>query len=104
METWISILDPKPPNNSHAYIIDSLKTLLKGYVGITDAPCIYFVEELCEAFPDAIVICTTRDADKWWASMEPVAKALTPWWLPVIFYSRPTLRYFGNWINAMRKR
>jgi hypothetical protein len=104
MKGWISILDPKPPNTSKAYIIHTLQTLLTGYVGITDVPCVQFVGELCEAFPDAVVICTTRDTEKWWVSIEPVINAGAPWWLPVIFASRPTLRYFNEWIAAMRVR
>ena len=104
IKSWISILDPKPPNTGETYVIHTLQDLLKGYVGVTDVPCIQFVGELCKAFPDAIVICTTRDPDRWWASMEPVMKAVTPWWLPVLLSSRSTLRYYGDWINGMLKR
>lgn len=71
-------LDPKPPNTSQAYIFDTLQTLLKEYVGVTDVLCIYFVCKLCEAFPDANVMFTTRDPERWWISIEPVVKAVTP--------------------------
>jgi hypothetical protein len=73
-----------------------LQALLKDYVGVTDVPCIYFAGKFCEAFPDTIVICTTRGPERWWISIEPVVKAVTPWWLPVVFSSRSTLRYFGD--------
>ena len=98
---WISILKPKPPNDTHSYVISTLQDLLAGYVAVTDNPGIMYTEELREAFPDAIVICTTRDPDKWFVSMQDLAKQETPWWLPILFSSKPTLRYFGRWTEGM---
>jgi hypothetical protein len=42
--------------------------LLVGYVGVTDTPVALFTPELCEIYPDAKVICTTRNVDSWWQS------------------------------------
>jgi hypothetical protein len=36
---------------------------------ITDIPCIAFVDELVEAYPNAKVVLTTRDVDSWLSSM-----------------------------------
>jgi hypothetical protein len=56
-----------------------LREMTKGFVAVSDAPCCQFVEELMEIYPDAIVICATRDPKKWWQSMKPVAdNASTP--------------------------
>ena len=32
---------------------------------MTDAPCVNFSDELIEAYPEAKVILTNRDPDKW---------------------------------------
>lgn len=54
-------------------------------------PCVNFPDQLLAAYPDAKVVLTTRDPDKWIASMEssfyriidsPVWKVL-PYVLPV---------------------
>ena len=41
---------------------------------MTDNPAILFTGEMAAAFPDAKIICTTRDPEKWWASMEDLQK------------------------------
>jgi hypothetical protein len=37
---------------------------------VTDAPCVCFSDELIDAYPNAKVILSNRDPDKWLASME----------------------------------
>lgn len=37
---------------------------------IEDIPCLHFVDELMEYFPEAKVILTTRDIDSWQKSVE----------------------------------
>jgi hypothetical protein len=71
-----------------------LKDLLAGYVAVADNPAIMFTGELASVFPNAKVICTTRDPDTWWKSFEGVAKQGDPWWLSVVFSLVPTLRYY----------
>ncbi|KAK5308923.1 hypothetical protein LTR93_012316, partial [Exophiala xenobiotica] len=39
--------------------------LLGHCMAVTDVPCIDFTYELVEAYPDAKIILTTRDIDKW---------------------------------------
>ena len=46
---------------------------------VTDIPCIMFVEELVTAYPNAKVILTNRDADKWIASMENSFYIIVGW-------------------------
>ena len=63
------------------------------------------VEELVDAYPDAVVICTTRDPKSWWKSFEPVSKQfLLMQFLRVLFQTVPTLRYIGVWMDEMRHR
>ncbi|TVY81029.1 hypothetical protein LSUE1_G005787 [Lachnellula suecica] len=101
VKKWIKLLEPKNDEETKEKL---LKELLAGYVGITDAPGYQFVGELVQAFPDAVVICTTRDEQKWWVSYSELMKTTTPWWIPYVFWSLPTMRWFGAWASAMRAR
>jgi hypothetical protein len=98
---WIEVMDPETPGVEKERL---LRGLLGGYVGITDSPAYMYVGELVNAFPDAIVICTTRDQDRWWASFGRMLEQISPWWVPVVFWSLPTLRWFGTWYEGMDKR
>jgi len=64
---WATVLDP-PRNMSQDEQDNITRDLLAGYVAVTDAPCCFLVEELCRLYPEAIVICGTRDPQAWWAS------------------------------------
>ena len=46
------------------------REFLKDYRASVDWPSCYFWRELVEAFPDAKVLLTERDADAWYKSME----------------------------------
>ena len=46
------------------------KALLKDYVATVDWPACAFWRQISAAYPDAVVLLSTRDADAWWASME----------------------------------
>jgi hypothetical protein len=101
-------LDKSTKPRSHEnnkFIRETLRHICQGYLAVTDAPASMLVEELLDAYPDAIVIITTRDTDKWWASFEAVKKqvfAIRA--LNTLFTPLPTVRYFGAWIDAMTRR
>ncbi|KAF7985880.1 hypothetical protein HWV62_43754 [Athelia sp. TMB] len=44
--------------------------LLGNFAGVSDIPTAMFAEELMKAYPDAKIILTTRDAEKWIESMQ----------------------------------
>ena len=52
------------------FTLHRLSQLTRGYVGTTDAPGCYFVEELLQLYPNAKVICTVRDREPWWNSYQ----------------------------------
>lgn len=65
-----------------------------------------FIPELLELFPDIKIVLATRDPQKWWDSMQINFKYATPWFLPLLTYPYPCLRWFPaiekNWRrNAM---
>lgn len=55
---------------------------------LEDIPCIMFVDELLEAYPDAKVILTNRDVDSWAKSMDNTFFKVTEW---------KTLPYLRQW-------
>ncbi|KAI7769383.1 hypothetical protein LZL87_014091 [Fusarium oxysporum] len=55
-------------------LLKLLREATAGFVAITDAPGNCFVEELLEIYPEAEVICVSRDRTKWWESWEAVTK------------------------------
>ncbi|KAK2594829.1 hypothetical protein QQS21_007457 [Conoideocrella luteorostrata] len=107
IKTWIEIM-----NNSGTYnqptqesTRRALRSLCAGYVGITDAPGALFIRELVEEFPDAIVICTQRNPEKWLKSFQAVGESIMMLkTLNLVLSPLPSVRYFGSWINALMKR
>jgi hypothetical protein len=86
-------------------IKDTLRTLAAGYVSIADNPALLFSGELAELFPDSIVICTTRDPQRWHESMKEVMDTVFLMvFLKVLFWPMPTMRYFAKWVKGIEKR
>ncbi|OQV10477.1 hypothetical protein CLAIMM_14468 [Cladophialophora immunda] len=89
-------------------VLQGLKGLLSGYTAVTDMPPVLFTEELVELFPDAKVICTTRDPESWWKSMEPVAAKTdteaerNERVLAFLLALLPTMRYWKAFSDALR--
>jgi hypothetical protein len=69
-----------------AIVKDILKDRLDGYTAVTDSPCNGLVEEILVLYPNAIVICTTRDPGDWVKSMATIANAATLSFLRVLLF------------------
>ena len=50
--------------------------LLPGYVACIDEPGSYYWRQLCEAFPNAVVILSVRDSRSWFESMSHIHKVV----------------------------
>ncbi len=61
---WSAALD-NPPLTAEGW-----EPLLGAYRSCVDWPSCYFWGELSEAYPDAKVLLSTRDPEKWWASID----------------------------------
>ena len=70
-----------------------LHDITAGFVGITDQPGILYIPELMELYTDVKVVLVTRDPEKWWKSIEPVAKNVQFWWLKPVLFPVPALRW-----------
>lgn len=53
--------------------------LLGDYDAVADLPCAFFVDELTKAYPEAQVVLTNRDVDKWLASMNTTVLEAWSW-------------------------
>lgn len=82
------------------FVKEQLRTLLRGFAAVTDAPTIQFAEELIELYPDAQIIVTTRDPERWWKSTEPVANNVMNMWLGLVFWPVPGLRWWKAMVEA----
>ncbi|KAH7014214.1 P-loop containing nucleoside triphosphate hydrolase protein [Microdochium trichocladiopsis] len=78
-----------------------MKGQLDGYAAVTDAPYCSLAPELLELYPDAIVICTTRDVDGWTRSMSGIASTATQGFLRFSLYLLPSMRWFPDYIDAL---
>lgn len=104
MRSWIKILRlfPFRTDTDRKAALSLIHQRLDGYAAVTDSPGTGLIPELLELYPDAKVICTTRDAEAWEKSMDGVASAATKWFLRGVLLPLPTMRHFVDYINALR--
>ncbi|KAJ6019381.1 hypothetical protein N7522_001448 [Penicillium canescens] len=62
---WREALIAKLYNSGKRYEAAEFRTLLRRYNAVTDAPCVNFSDELLATYPDAKVILTNRNPEKW---------------------------------------
>ena len=106
---WTNILRRTPikSKDDRTFIDSTIKSLLDGYAGVVDTPTCCFVEEMMDLYPDAKVICTVRDPDKWADSMDRMAQTSLQWFLSFALFWLPGLRLFpefGEVLNVGRWR
>ncbi|KUJ15231.1 uncharacterized protein LY89DRAFT_783419 [Mollisia scopiformis] len=101
IKSWIKI---QQPGASQEVINENLRSLTAGYVATTDTPATFFTEELTKLYPNAIVICTTRERAAWWKSAQALTKNINLWWLDAMLWPMPTLRYFAKWRDSCGDR
>jgi hypothetical protein len=100
---WIRTFERTPAKTPEdkKYVLENVKELMDGYVGCTDLPANCLVEELMEIYPDAKVICTVRDPDKWWNSIAPIVEKGNLTVLSWILAPLPTLRRFRRYHDVL---
>lgn len=105
IKSWIKVLShwPARKDSDKRLIVDLMASRLNGYAATTDAPASGLVPELIELYPDAKVICTVRDPKSWEESMKGISNAATMWFLRVVLFLLPALRYFVDYINVLRE-
>ncbi|KAJ8120758.1 hypothetical protein ONZ43_g2615 [Nemania bipapillata] len=104
IKTWTRILKHTPIRSAEdeAYVLKELSQLMDGYVAVTDTPACVFVPELMKLYPDAKVICTIRDSDKWAESLDKTASNAQVWFFGFVLMFNNPMRHFSAWTTAMR--
>ena len=103
IKQWIDTIEHTPAETPEdkAYVLRNVKQLLDGYIACTDLPSNAFVGELMQIYPDAKVICTVRDPEKWWNSLGPVVEKANLTFLSWILAPLPTLRMFRRYHDVL---
>lgn len=84
--------------------LEALREATRGFVAIADTPGTQFIEDLCELYPDAKVVCWRRDSQRWWKSMEQMIKHSMPVWLGWYLAPVPGWRWFPAVMKEMSKK
>jgi hypothetical protein len=106
IQKWVEVMKKTPirTEEDRTAICQGLKSLISGYTACTDGPIAMFTEEMLEIFPDAKVICTVRDPDKWWDSYKPVIENTGRIFsFPYILALLPTMRHIPQWLVVNTK-
>ncbi|KAF7364469.1 hypothetical protein MSAN_01108300 [Mycena sanguinolenta] len=68
VDAWNTAIDAKYLHKGTPYRQEEWDRLLGDFKVVADVPGILFAAELVQAYPEAKVILTTRDPDRWWKS------------------------------------
>lgn len=106
IKSWIRILqywvDDKVADRPT--MTDLMRHRLDGFVAVTDAPCSQLFKELMEMYPNAKVICTTRDPVSWEKSMAQIHHVALLWFLRGVLLPLPGMRHFVKYISLLEKQ
>ena len=98
---WLAVYEAKDDRPRR---LKALREATRGFVAISDTPGTHFIEELCEIYPNAKVICWRRDPQRWWKSMEQMIKHSMPQWLHWYLAPMPGWRLFPSIMREMSKK
>ncbi|KAI9368403.1 NAD dependent epimerase/dehydratase [Aspergillus egyptiacus] len=100
---WLNFKDHKN-NHDQSTMLSLLQSRLDGYAAITDTPGCQLLPELLTLYPDALVICTTRDAVAWEKSMSQLHSFTGLWLLKLLLLPLPGMRHFVDYIWLLRRQ
>lgn len=66
-----------------------------------DIPCIFFIDELVELFPDVKFVLNTRDPEKWWTSFGNLLGHV-PTYFTVVTAVRPGIRWIPKILRGFQ--
>ncbi|KAL4862402.1 hypothetical protein BDV12DRAFT_178872 [Aspergillus spectabilis] len=76
---WNRAIEAKYYGKGTKFVGKDFDQMLWRYDAITDIPCILFVEELMDAYPDAQIVLNTRSRERWLPSMEHSFYTILSW-------------------------
>lgn len=76
---------------------EMIRSIFDGYVATMDCPAAALVPEIMRAYPDALVVATTRDQKSWWRSMEHMNGLMSNWYMPLVVMWLNKTQGYGEW-------
>ena len=76
---WAEAVDAKFFGKGKPFEKTEFDKIFGDYDSVSDVPCVLFADELVESYPDAKVILTERDPDKWIQSMQRTIYLVHSW-------------------------
>lgn len=101
VKLWVDIFDAR---HDRPRLLKLLREATAGFVAITDAPGNIFVEELLELYPDAEVVCVSRDRAKWWKSWGAVTQQAGAGILNLILAPVPGKRWYPKLVSQFQEQ
>ncbi|KAI1872026.1 uncharacterized protein JN550_004229 [Neoarthrinium moseri] len=100
IKTWLDIMDLAPRQHTpedEEKMSWMIQSIFDGYVATMDCPAASLVPEIMRAYPEAIVLVTTREQASWWKSMKNMNGMMSTWYLPVIVMWLRIAQGYGEW-------
>ncbi|KAF2177890.1 hypothetical protein K469DRAFT_601641 [Zopfia rhizophila CBS 207.26] len=79
LQLWEEALTAKLKGQGKPWTGDDIDKVLRNYNAIEDIPCLLFIDELLEKYPNAKVILTNRDIDSWFTSVHQSIFKILEW-------------------------
>lgn len=89
---WEEAIDAKFSGKGKTFGKEDFDKILADYDSGSDVPFVLFADELVDYYPEAKVILTERDPDKWIESMQQTIYLVHPW------SSWDLVKYWDPWL------
>ncbi|KAH9892261.1 P-loop containing nucleoside triphosphate hydrolase protein [Xylariomycetidae sp. FL2044] len=100
VKLWGQACDAKFVARDRELTMKLVREAARGYAGLVDVPCIFFVSEILEIFPNAKVVLNTRDPDRWWQSFKNMVSHVPISYFTVLTAVRPGIRWIPKILRA----
>ncbi|KAH6657006.1 hypothetical protein BKA67DRAFT_177344 [Truncatella angustata] len=100
IKTWLDVMTLAPQQNTkedEEQMDHLIRSLFDGYVATMDCPAATLVPEIMRAYPDAVVVATTREQASWWKSMKHMNGLMSNWYLPLVVMWLRKAQGYGEW-------
>lgn len=101
VKLWGLACDAKFVDRDRQRTLKLVKEATKGFSGLVDIPCIFFVSELVELYPDCKFVLNTRDPQKWWESFGNLLGHV-PGYFTILTAPAPGIRWIPKILRAFQ--